>query len=309
MKGLILVNAYYDTPATRYQSGRIAEELKKLGVDVEVKKNDFFAAQIDGGHTIAGKNLRKHPKNQAVNFINVPECDFCVFLDKDKYAARALETSGVRLFNSREAIEVCDDKAVTFLKLAGHNIPMPKTVPGLLCYEKNAFITSATVDYIAGELGFPLVVKESYGSLGKGVFKVNDRGELESICERLKCTPHLFQQFIKESAGRDIRVTVVGGKAVSAMLRESAGDFRSNIGLGGTGRKFEIDGELKALTEKIARILCLDYCGIDVLSGKDGYLLCEVNSNAFFGGSEEATGVNIAKAYAEHIVSVCKSHK
>ena len=71
---------------------------------------------------------------------------------------------------------------------------------------------------------------------------------------------------------------------------------------GGKGEPYNADGELTALCEKTAALLNLDYCGIDVLFGKDGYLLCEVNSNAFFGGIESATGVNVAKAYAEHIL-------
>jgi len=45
----------------------------------------------------------------------------------------------------------------------------------------------------------------------------------------------------------------------------------------------------------------LDYCGVDVLPDKDGYLLCEVNSNAFFDGIESVTGINVARAYAEYI--------
>ena len=31
-------------------------------------------------------------------------------------------------------------------------------------------------------------------------------------------------------------------------------------------------------------------------------MVCEVNSNAFFGGMEKATGINVARAYAEYII-------
>lgn len=284
-RGLILNNAYYETPATLYQSERLQEELLKLGVKTDVKKNDFFAAEIENG---------------AVKGVN--GYDFCIFLDKDKYAARALESAGLRLFNRREAIELCDDKALTFLALAGSGIPAPKTLPGLLCYSPEAEFQTKTAEYIAKTLGFPLIVKESYGSLGKFVYKADDMPSLIKICKELKCRPHLFQKFVSESAGKDIRAIVIGGKTVAAMKRTSTGDFRSNIGLGGKGEPYNADGELTALCEKTAALLNLDYCGIDVLFGKDGYLLCEVNSNAFFGGIESATGVNVAKAYAEHIL-------
>ena len=44
--------------------------------------------------------------------------------------------------------------------------------------------------------------------------------------------------------------------------------------------------------------------------GKSGEpVLCEVNSNAFFTTMEEVCNVNVAKAYAEHIVSAVKKEK
>lgn len=286
MKGLILNNAYYETPSTLYQSERLAAELSKLGVSTDIRKNDFFGAEIDGGKL----------KNTARGY------DFCIYLDKDKYVSYALEKLGLRLFNRHDAIQACDDKAVTALRLADSGIPMPLTLPGLLCYEPTAKVSADTLDYIESRLGYPMVAKHCFGSLGKFVYKIDDRRELSDMCEKLRCVPHLFQKYIAESAGRDIRVIVIGGRAVAAMERKSDADFRSNIELGASATPKELDGELRALTERAATLLNLDYCGIDILCGRDGYLLCEVNSNAFFGGMERATGINIAKLYAEHIV-------
>lgn len=287
MKGLIINNTYFDSPATRYQSARIKEELEKLGIQTDVKKNDFFGAAIKDGklaNTVKGYG-------------------FCVYLDKDKYVSYALEKCGLRLFNSHEAIRVCDDKAETFLALAGLGIPMPETLPGLLCYTPEAEISAKTFEKIENELGYPLIVKKCYGSLGKFVYKIDGRKQLEEISEKLKCVPHLFQKFVAASEGRDIRATVIGGKLAAAMKRVSKSDFRSNIERGGAGENYCADEKLRALCQKVANILRLDYCGIDVLFGENGYLLCEVNSNAFFGGTERATGVNVAKIYAEHIVN------
>ena len=39
----------------------------------------------------------------------------------------------------------------------------------------------------------------------------------------------------------------------------------------------------------------------NLLVGREGYLVCEVNSNAFFGGIEKVTGIDVAKIYAEYI--------
>ena len=60
---------------------------------------------------------------------------------------------------------------------------------------------------------------------------------------------------------------------------------------------------MKEVPLKVAFALKLDYCGIDFLLKKDGnFVLCEVNSNAFFSGFEKVTGVNVAKEYAEYII-------
>ena len=67
---------------------------------------------------------------------------------------------------------------------------------------------------------------------------------------------------------------------------------------------------VKAAAEKCARVLCLDYCGVDLLFGDDDKpYVCEVNSNAFLGGIEAATGVNVAKAYAEYIIETVNKNK
>lgn len=290
-RGLILINAYSSLSSALNQPQRLKEEFSALGVQTDIIKNGTFPLLIDGSGEITGDII-----NGAEGY------DFCVYLDKDKYCSQLLEKSGLRLFNSHSAIRACDDKAVTHILLSQNGVPMPATMFGLLCYDCAAPVSGGYLDKVEKTLGYPVVVKESYGSLGKGVYKADNRAELEVIAEKLKLAPHIFQQFIKESAGTDVRVIVIGGKAVAAMKRVSHADFRSNIELGGTGEKFDCPADMARLCVKTARILGLDYCGIDVLSGKDGYLICEVNSNAFFGGIERVTGVNVAGEYAKYIV-------
>ena len=287
MKGVILTNAYKDIPQTRSQCVRIKEELEKLHVSIDIMRNDFFAANITSGGDIASK---------------LSGYDFCIYLDKDKYISYMLEKEGIRLFNSARAIELCDDKMTTALALSNSGIPMPKTLPGLLCYDDGAPLNEQALRIVEEELGYPVIVKSSFGSMGTGVFKAENFEQLKVAASALKIQPHLFQQYIAESAGRDIRVIVIGGKAVAAMERISGGDFRSNIAIGGRGLKIDMPVQVKEMAEKAAALLNLDYCGADILFGKEGFYLCEVNSNAFFDGIEAATGVNIAKLYANHIV-------
>lgn len=262
-----------------------------MGVDAEIKRNDTFLTAVEGGSITVAQSF-----------------DFCVYLDKDKYVSRLLERSGVRLFDSADAIEYCDDKMTTHIMLAGHGINMPDTLPGLLCYDKTARIDPAVLDEVERRLGYPVVVKQSFGSLGSGVFKADDRAELEKIAEAVKTEPHLFQKFVAGSAGRDMRVIVVGGKVLGGMLRFSSSDFRSNVGLGGSAQKVDVPQQVQAAALKVADVLGLDYCGIDFLVD-DGYPVCEVNSNAFFDAFEAATDINVAGAYAKHIVNTVYGRK
>ena len=285
-KGLIIVNAYCELDSNLHQSKRLKQELEILGVNVDILKNDSFLAYIQNGNIVSRLN----------NY------DFCIYLDKDKYISKMLENRPIRLFNPHNAIQLCDDKMLTHIALSNNGIPMPKTLSGLLCYTPNSTIKEESLDLLEKELGYPLIVKNSFGSLGAQVYLAQDRNSLKEICQANLYKPHLFQEFIKESSGTDIRVIVVGGKPIVAMKRVSKVDFRSNIELGGVGEKYEIDFNLASVCSKVSRVLNLDYCGIDILVSNSGYMVCEVNSNAFFGGIEKVTGVNVAKVYAEHII-------
>ena len=285
---MIVVNGYSTSYNSLNQSKRLKEEFEKLGVQIDIINNDFFIAYIG---------------NEGDIHTRIPNYDFCIYLDKDKYISQMLERKGMRLFNCHQAIQDCDDKMLTFIKLSGHGINMPLTLPGLLCYDKHAKVKEHIFDMIETTLGYPLIIKNSYGSLGKGVYKVNNQMELREMSEQLRCVPHLFQKFISTSIGRDIRIIVIGEKVVASMLRYSEKDFRSNIELGGIGEKINLPASLAQECVKISRLLNLDYCGIDMLIGEKTYYLCEVNSNAFFGAIEKVSGVNIAKEYAQYVIS------
>lgn len=285
MKGFIYVNAYSKNEEYLYQARRMKEEFAKKNVAVDIIEGDKFLLYIEGGNIVS----------------KATEYDFCVFWDKDKYALTMLDKIGMPMFNSCKSILTCDDKMLTYIELANNGVPIPKTYAGLLCYQKNEVVKPETMDLIE-ELSYPMVVKNSYGSLGNGVFLARNREELAEIMEEVKCKSYLIQEYIKTSYGKDVRIIVIGDKIVGAMLRKSNNDFRSNIGSGGSGEVFELTDEMKALALKTAKILGLDYCGIDVLFGENGPVICEVNSNAYFFTFERVTGINVAEHYVDFIL-------
>jgi ribosomal protein S6--L-glutamate ligase/gamma-F420-2:alpha-L-glutamate ligase len=287
MKGLIFINPFLVPIESVHQAERLKEEFNKRNVEIEIVSDGFSRVAIEG-------------KSAEID-LDAP--DFAVYLVKDKYLSNILEKGGLRLFNRHEAVRVCDDKGKTYIALAGMGVNFPKTIFGALCYRAELPVDRKWAEKIAKTLGFPIIVKESFGSMGKGVYKADDIDELLFIMEKVKLKPHLFQEYIGERVGVDVRVIVIGGKTVASMERRNDNDFRSNVARGGQGNIINLPDSFKETAESCAKILGLDYCGVDLLYSEDGApYVCEVNSNAFFSGIEKTTGVNVAKLYAEHII-------
>ena len=280
-KALIISNGYFDNPSTLHQRESLIKEFNNLGVSVTQRKGNEVLAFIENGEAKTGLGSQ----------------DFIIYLDKDIILATLLEKAGYKLFNSAETVRLCDDKALTYAYLTNNGINMPTTVSSPLMYADNN--DGGFVEKVKNMLGLPLIVKKVYGSMGKGVFKVDNEKELYEIFDLLKREPHLYQKKVGRT-GTDTRVIVIGGKVVTAMERSNPADFRSNIELGGTGKKVELSESKIRLAETVAKLLKADFLGVDILTDDKEYL-CEANSNAFFKGITEVTGVNIAKIYAKYI--------
>lgn len=280
-KGAVIVNAYWrggDEGAEK-----IAAALRRGGAEVDLLRAD----QVD--LSVGEKGI-----DGAFPY------DFAVFLDKDDHLARLLEAKGVRLFNKAESIRLSDDKMLTHIALI--SLPQPETISSPLYFageDDEAFLAA-----VVKKLGFPIVVKKCFGAFGREVHLANSMEELCALRARLLPEPHLYQKYI-ECGGEDIRVIIVGGKAVAAMKRKATAnnEFRANIALGGVGEKIEPSGEIRDLAEKAATLLGLEYAGVDLLFDGEKYLVAEVNSNAHFRMIEEVTGVKVADLYANYIVT------
>lgn len=143
---------------------------------------------------------------------------------------------------------------------------------------------------------YPVVVKEAFGSFGAQVYLAKSREELVALCGSIAPRPFLVSEFVGESAGRDLRLQVVGGRVVAAMERRGReGDFRAGLTSGGSMLPFTPDREAETLALRAAQALGCDFAGVDLLFGEEGYLVCEVNSNAHFKNLFDLTGVNAAE--------------
>lgn len=95
---------------------------------------------------------------------------------------KAIEGEGCAVFISPpEAVDVANDKAKTAMIMAGHGIPVPVS-----------FDDKTSREFIARELGFPLLSKPCIGRGGKGVTLYRN---LEELFQETR-TGLIFQEFI-----------------------------------------------------------------------------------------------------------------
>lgn len=291
MKIGIIINGYYQPPALMTQ----VERLKSCLIDkceVEVISTTSIVGYIGRNTPTVNTNI-----------------DAAIYLDKDIDIARMLESAGVRLFNSANAIALSDNKMSTHIMLSNAGVSSPVTIASPLYYrgDDDEHFLEKTSEIV----GFPMVIKECHGSFGAQVYLAHNLDEANKIRHRLLGKPHIYQEYISTSAGHDTRVIVIGGQVVAAMRRVNDSDFRSNIELG--GKAIKIDN----LSEKYSKIainsaftLGLEYAGIDILDGEDGEpIVCEVNSNAYFNAISKVTGVDVAEKYADYIYNALSTQK
>ena len=285
MHGIIITNQ--DIGHNAYKIKRFTEEGTKLGISLSHYINDGSLAVIRDNNIV----------------IKLPKCDFVIYLDKDIYLARILEKAGYRLFNKADFIKMCDDKMLTNIMCANEGIKMPKTIAGPLFYSPQLDARNLLfLDEVAKELGFPLVFKKVYGSLGLGVYLVKDKEELISLYKENCRQPVQFQEYISSSFGKSLRVLIIDEKVVGAFQRYNTVDFRSNFGSTATSKEYPLKGKYLELANKIAKLFKIEYAGIDFLFGEnDEPVLCEINSNAFFEEFEKITKINVAKLFMEMI--------
>jgi RimK family alpha-L-glutamate ligase len=115
----------------------------------------------------------------------------------------------------------------------------------------------------------------------------------------------LLQEMI--GTGEDIRVFVIGERAVAAMRRiPPRGDWRSNAARGGRTEPQQIDSELEDLAVKAARSVGAFYAGVDILIG-DRLYVNEVNGIPEFKALMKTTGVDVARHLIEALVELKKA--
>ncbi|MEM9563339.1 MAG: RimK family alpha-L-glutamate ligase [Actinomycetota bacterium] len=211
---------------------------------------------------------------------------------------RQFEQMDVYTPNTSNGIANSRDKLRALQILSRHDVGIP---PSTFVRDRNDVIPA-----IRRVGGAPVIIKLLEGTQGVGVMLAPDAKIAEAIIETLQTTGTnvLLQRFVAESKGRDIRAFVVGDRVVAAMRRVAKGDeFRSNVHRGGTTEPIDLEPAYERTAVQAAQIMGLRVAGVDMLEGRDGPLILEVNSSPGLEGIEQATGLDIAGAVIDHIAN------
>ena len=194
------------------------------------------------------------------------------------------------ILNPPEATLTAIHKFATATALAEAGLPVPDALLALGGDRLNAG---------RERFGDEAVYKTAIGTHGGGTWKVDLDDPLNpQVGTRLA----FLQSMIDPVEGRnhDIRVYVVGEHVVGAMTRYAPeGDWRTNVALGGAVED-ATDGlpeEVVDIARHATEVVGLDYAGVDLVKGADGWFVLEVNPTAGFKGLFEAT----AHSPAPHI--------
>jgi RimK family alpha-L-glutamate ligase len=153
-------------------------------------------------------------------------------------------------------------------------------------------LDSKTLNNARDEFGEEAVYKTAIGTHGGGTWKV---GPDEHVNPKVG-NRYAFLQSLIERDGqkhRDIRVYVVGDQVVGAMYRYAPdNDWRTNVALGGNVEDAtnELPDEVVDIATTASEVVGLDYAGVDIVEGNDGWFVLEVNPTAGFKGLYQATG-------------------
>lgn len=198
------------------------------------------------------------------------KADFVINRTNNYLIAQKFEQKGIRVFNPSSLSMLANNKQ--------------------LCYEfmyKNG-IEILPINYSE----IPAVKKPIDGHGGQNVTMINKKEKFE---------PGFVYQKPCATLGKDLRVWVIGGKIITAILRESDTDFRSNFCLGGKATPYELNHDETALVKKVLSLIKSDYIGIDFLFDNGHLIFNEIEDTVGARMVYDKTDIDIIKLCCNYI--------
>lgn len=281
-----------------YSTKRLKEEAKLRGHSVRVVNYAKCYVTLESNTPVV------RYKGETIRDVDVIIPRIAASLTKyGSSIVRQFEMQGVFTTTSSIALVRSRDKLRSLQLMARAGVGIPKTV--------FARETADVDDVIEQAGGAPLIIKVARGTHGNGVVLAETRKAAQAVMQAfyVEGVNFLVQEFIKESAGVDIRAFVVNGKVVASMKRQSLDDdFRSNLHQGGEGTAIKLTEIERKTAQKAAKAMGLTICGVDMMRSERGPLVLEVNASPGF-GIEKVTSRNVAAQILDYIEQNAKGRR
>jgi len=203
-------------------------------------------------------------------------------------ALAQLEAAGTPVVNSPRSLEIAIDKYLSLALLARAGIRVPRTtvVQG-----------EASARLAWNEFGGTCVAKPLFGSRGRGIRRVETVSEAatiggDGVAYRQECIPH---------PGWDLRVLVVGDEAFAMRRVAAAGEWRTNVSLGGVPEAVGASADEVGIARRAAATVGARIAGVDILPGPDGPVVLEVNAVPAWKGLQSVVDADLTEAVAREV--------
>lgn len=276
-----------------YSTRRLLEAAKERGHTAKVLNTNKFAIDLEQGQPHLYYRQKLLSDYDAV----LPRIGASITYFGTA-VVRQFEQMDVYCANSSAGISNSRDKLRSLQILSRHSIGIPRTT-----FVRDKKDVLPAIERVGGA---PVIIKLLEGTQGIGVLLAETVKSAEAIIELLQSQKQnvLIQKFVSESKGKDIRAFVVGNQVVAAMRRVAQGqEFRSNVHRGGLTEPVVLDETYCQTAVRAAQIMGLRVAGVDLLEGRDGPQVVEVNSSPGLEGIEGCTQLDVAGVVIDSIAA------
>ena len=197
---------------------------------------------------------------------------------------KSLENSGVRCFNNGFVSQICNDKALTYKYVSENGVEILPTY--------------YSIDEIKD---YPVVIKPKNSHGGDRVNMAESYNELKELMPQYEGDNYVIQAVAKDK-GKDVRVYVIGNKIITAMLRVSDTDFRSNFCLGGSAFVYNLTDEEIEKVNNVIKLFDFDFVGIDFVFNNGKMVFNEVEDVVGSRMVYTYTDIDIVDLYIKYIL-------
>jgi ribosomal protein S6--L-glutamate ligase len=280
--------------ATIYTTRRLLEAARARGHRARVLDPLQVEMELGGEAPALYHRRRPFPRTDVV----VPR----IALTASQYGlavVNQLQIMGIPVVNTARAISASRNKMRVLQLLAASGVRVPRTVM--------ASAPSGLKEMARLVGGLPVLVKLLLANEKTGVMVCETRASLESALEAILGLGQdiVVQQYLRDPRGRDLRVLVVGGRAVAALRRRPrVGKLGRSLKQGARFERAELRPVLERAAVDAARVVGLDVCAVDLLDVQGTPYVFEVNASPGIREAEEVAGADAAGAIVDHAASL-----